>query len=37
MLDDQGAFEAGMTLLTAAQAGVILLHDIGYAHASGHA
>jgi trimethylamine--corrinoid protein Co-methyltransferase len=30
MLDDQWAFEAGMTLLTAAQAGVTLLHDIGY-------
>ena len=30
MLDEQWAFEAGMTLLTAAQAGVTLLHDIGY-------
>ena len=30
MLDDQWAFESGMTLLTAAQAGVTLLHDIGY-------
>ena len=30
MLDDQWAFEAGMTLVTAAQAGVTLLHDIGY-------
>ena len=29
-LDEQWAFEAGMTLLTAAQAGVTLLHDIGY-------
>ena len=30
MLDEQWAFEAGMTLLTAAQSGVTLLHDIGY-------
>jgi len=30
LLDEQWAFEAGMTLLTAAQAGVTLLHDIGY-------
>jgi trimethylamine---corrinoid protein Co-methyltransferase len=30
-LDEQWAFEAGMTLLAAAQAGVTLLHDIGYA------
>ena len=30
VLDEQWAFEAGMTLLTAAQAGVTLLHDIGY-------
>ena len=30
MLDEQWAFEAGMTLLTAAQAGVTLLHDLGY-------
>ena len=29
-LDEQWAFEAGMTLVTAAQAGVTLLHDIGY-------
>ena len=29
-LDEQWAFEAGMTLLTAAQSGVTLLHDIGY-------
>ena len=31
MLDEQWALEAGMTLLTAASAGVTLLHDIGYA------
>ena len=36
MLDEQWAFEAGITLLTAAYAGVTLLHDIGYA-ASGTA
>ena len=30
MLDDQWAFESGMTLLTAALAGVTLLHDLGY-------
>jgi len=30
LLDEQWALEAGMTLLTAAQAGVTLLHDIGY-------
>ena len=30
MLDEQWAFETGMTLLTAAQSGVTLLHDIGY-------
>jgi trimethylamine--corrinoid protein Co-methyltransferase len=30
MLDEQWAFEAGMTLLTAAMSGVTLLHDIGY-------
>ncbi len=30
MLDEQWALEAGMTLLTAAAAGVTLLHDIGY-------
>ena len=30
MLDEQWGFEAGMTLLTAALAGVTLLHDIGY-------
>ena len=30
MLDEQWAFEAGMTLVTAAQSGVTLLHDIGY-------
>jgi trimethylamine--corrinoid protein Co-methyltransferase len=30
MLDDQWAFESGMTLLTAAMSGVTLLHDIGY-------
>ena len=30
MLDDQWAFEAGMTLLTAAVSGVTLLHDLGY-------
>jgi trimethylamine--corrinoid protein Co-methyltransferase len=29
-LDEQWAFETGMTLLTAAQSGVTLLHDIGY-------
>ncbi|HET6477049.1 MAG TPA: trimethylamine methyltransferase family protein [Thermoleophilia bacterium] len=30
MLDEQWAFEAGMTLLTAALSGVTLLHDLGY-------
>jgi trimethylamine--corrinoid protein Co-methyltransferase len=30
MLDEQWAFESGMTLLTAALAGVTLLHDLGY-------
>jgi trimethylamine--corrinoid protein Co-methyltransferase len=30
MLDEQWAFEAGTTLLTAASSGVTLLHDIGY-------
>lgn len=30
MLDEQWALEAGMTMLTAALAGVTLLHDIGY-------
>lgn len=30
MLDEQWALESGMTLLTAASAGVTLLHDIGY-------
>jgi trimethylamine--corrinoid protein Co-methyltransferase len=30
MLDEQWAFEAGMSLVTAATAGVTLLHDIGY-------
>lgn len=30
MLDEQWAFEAGITLLTAALSGVTLLHDIGY-------
>jgi trimethylamine---corrinoid protein Co-methyltransferase len=30
MLDDQWAIESGMTLLTAALAGVTLLHDLGY-------
>jgi trimethylamine--corrinoid protein Co-methyltransferase len=30
LLDEQWAFEAGMTLLTAALSGVTLLHDIGY-------
>ena len=30
MLDEQWAFETGMTLLAAAQSGVTLLHDIGY-------
>ena len=30
MLDEQWAFEAGMTLLTAAVSGVTLLHDLGY-------
>ena len=30
MLDEQWAFEAGMTLLTAALSGVTLVHDIGY-------
>ena len=35
MLDDQWAFESGMTLLTAALSGVTLLHDLGYV-ASGH-
>jgi trimethylamine--corrinoid protein Co-methyltransferase len=30
MLDEQWAFEAGMTLLTSALAGVTLLHDLGY-------
>jgi trimethylamine--corrinoid protein Co-methyltransferase len=30
LLDEQWAFEAGMTLVTAAQSGVTLLHDIGY-------
>lgn len=30
MLDEQWAFEAGMTLLMAALSGVTLLHDIGY-------
>jgi trimethylamine--corrinoid protein Co-methyltransferase len=30
LLDEQWAFETGMTLLTAAQSGVTLLHDIGY-------
>ncbi len=30
MLDEQWAFEAGMTLLTAAVSGVTLLHDVGY-------
>lgn len=30
LLDEQWAFEMGMTLLTAAQSGVTLLHDIGY-------
>lgn len=36
LLDEQWALEAGLTLLTAAMAGVTLLHDIGYA-ASGTA
>ena len=30
LLDEQWAFEMGMTLLTAAQSGVTLLHDVGY-------
>jgi trimethylamine--corrinoid protein Co-methyltransferase len=30
MLDEQWAFEAGMSLVTAAAAGVTLLHDLGY-------
>jgi len=30
LLDEQWAFEAGMTLVTASQSGVTLLHDIGY-------
>jgi trimethylamine--corrinoid protein Co-methyltransferase len=30
MLDEQWAFEAGTTLLTAALSGVTLLHDVGY-------
>jgi trimethylamine---corrinoid protein Co-methyltransferase len=30
LLDEQWAFQTGMTLLTAAQSGVTLLHDIGY-------
>jgi trimethylamine---corrinoid protein Co-methyltransferase len=30
MLDEQWAFEAGTTLLTAASSGVTLLHDVGY-------
>jgi trimethylamine--corrinoid protein Co-methyltransferase len=30
LLDEQWAFEAGMTLVTAAQSGVTLLHDLGY-------
>jgi trimethylamine--corrinoid protein Co-methyltransferase len=30
LLDEQWAFETGMTLLTAAQSGVTLLHDVGY-------
>jgi trimethylamine--corrinoid protein Co-methyltransferase len=30
MLDEQWALEAGMTLLTAAIAGVTLIHDVGY-------
>ncbi len=30
MLDEQWAFEAGMTLITAALSGVTLLHDLGY-------
>jgi trimethylamine--corrinoid protein Co-methyltransferase len=30
LLDEQWAFEAGMTLLTAASSGVTLLHDLGY-------
>ena len=30
MLDEQWAFEAGISLLTAAMSGVTLLHDIGY-------
>ena len=30
MLDEQWAFEAGITLLTAALSGVTLLHDLGY-------
>jgi trimethylamine--corrinoid protein Co-methyltransferase len=30
MLDEQWGFETGMTLLTAAQSGITLLHDIGY-------
>jgi trimethylamine---corrinoid protein Co-methyltransferase len=30
LLDEQWAFEAGMSLLTAAQSGVTLLHDLGY-------
>ena len=30
LLDEQWAFESGMTLLTAALAGVTLLHDLGY-------
>ncbi len=30
MLDEQWAFEAGMTLLAAALSGVTLLHDLGY-------
>ncbi len=30
MLDEQWAFEAGISLLTAALSGVTLLHDIGY-------
>ncbi len=29
-LDEQWAFETGMTLLTAASSGVTLLHDVGY-------
>jgi trimethylamine--corrinoid protein Co-methyltransferase len=30
LLDEQWAFEAGMTLVAAAQSGVTLLHDLGY-------